>query len=78
MGSLAQLCFIAVALVLICLISFSLFAIGFLIGYKIEDKRLLKKKQNIENNELSKEQKRQQKEWKNFLEYDGSVPYKNE
>ena len=58
------------------LMAFAVFAIGFLIGYKSEDNRILKRKQQIEIKEIkeSDKEKKAKKDWKKFLEYDGSVP----
>lgn len=58
------------------LMAFAVFAMGFLIGYKMEDKRSSKRKQGADNNkyEESDQEKKAKKEWKKFLEYDGSAP----
>ncbi len=55
---------------------FGLFAIGFLFGYKIEEKFSKKRTQrNLKNMaDESKEEKNAKKEWKKFLAYDGSFP----
>ena len=65
--------FVALAFVLM---TFAVFAIGFLIGYKNEDKKFQRNKQNIEIKETqeSETEKKAKKEWKNFLKYDGSSP----
>ena len=58
------------------LMTFGVFVIGFLVGYKREDKRLMKQehqKQTVEITESDRE-KQAKKEWKKFLEYDGSAP----
>lgn len=59
-------------LVLIC---FAVFAIGFLIGYKYEEKRIFKKTVRTDGYDIqeSEEEKRAKREWKNFLKYDGSA-----
>ena len=63
---------------LVCALAiFSLFAIGFLIGYKSEDRRHTKSKIITQKAE-SAEEKKFKKEWKSFLEYDGSSPIKYE
>lgn len=63
---------------LVCALAvFALFAIGFLIGYKLEDRRFLKNKHKDEKAD-SAEEKKLKKEWKKFLEYDGSTPIKYE
>ena len=54
-------------------VAFAVFAIGFLLGYKSEDNRIMKRKQQTEIQESDKE-KKAKKEWKKFLEYDGSSP----
>lgn len=70
-------------LVIVCFLTFvlsifSLFAIGFLIGYKAEDLREKRKIQfNNKQSEESIEEKKAKKEWKSFLEYDGSAPETN-
>lgn len=57
------------------LAAFAVFAIGFLLGYKCEDKRLAKRNQQFEARkaEESDKEKKAKKDWKNFLEYDGTV-----
>ena len=52
------------------LIAFGIFAVGFLIGYKRENKKILKNNLYKSNNEKEEKQK---KKWKEFLEYDGSL-----
>jgi len=66
---------ILIALVFM-LMAFAIFAIGFLIGYKSEDNKIIKRKQQLELKEIpeSEKEKKAKKEWKNFLEYDGSAP----
>lgn len=64
-------------IVAFALMAFGVFVIGFLIGYKREDKRLSNTKHQkkiIEEKESEKERKAK-KEWKKFLEYDGSTPH---
>lgn len=58
------------------LMTFALFVIGFLLGYKKEDRKILEKKHQDKNNEAleSDREKKAKKEWKKFLEYDGSAP----
>lgn len=58
------------------LMIFGLFAIGFLIGYKIENLRVKKRIQhNVKKiTDESREEKKAKKEWRKFLAYDGSVP----
>ena len=66
--------FYVIALVLM---TFAVFMIGFLIGFKTEDRRIKAKKYTNENknfNENTNDEKAK-KEWKKFLEYDGSIPY---
>lgn len=62
--------------VIVCLMAFSVFAFGFVIGYKTEEKKIIKRKQQYENKEFqdNEKEKKAKKEWKKFLEYDGSVP----
>lgn len=68
--------FIMTIFLIFGLILFALFAIGFVIGYKIEDRRLIKKKRFAQDKPIqeSAEEKKSKKEWKKFLEYDGSTP----
>lgn len=69
--------YMTIFIVLIFLmIAFAVFAIGFLIGYKSEDNRILKRNQQLEIKEIkeSEREKKSKKDWKRFLEYDGSVP----
>ena len=58
------------------LMAFAVFAIGFLLGYKNEDKRVLQKNQQVSVKEIqeSDKEKKAKKEWKKFLEYDGTTP----
>ena len=76
MDSLTTLCVLLFSAMLIVLLAFAVFAIGFLVGYKSENQRILKRKQQRENMEIieSEKEKKAKKEWKNFLEYDGSAP----
>ncbi len=72
------LIYLTIFIVLIfMLMAFAVFSIGFLIGYKSEDNRILKRKQLAEIKESDKE-KKAKKDWKKFLEYDGSVPIGHE
>ena len=72
------LIYLTIFIVLIfMLMAFAVFSIGFLIGYKSEDNRILKRKQMAEIKESDKE-KKAKKDWKKFLEYDGSVPIGHE
>ncbi len=67
---------VIICFLLFALITFSLFAIGFLIGYKAEDIRE-KKNLQLRSNKIIEEtieEKKAKKEWKRFLEYDGSAP----
>lgn len=57
------------------LMAVAFFAIGYFIGYKCEDRKLLKRKQGEDDKyEESDQEKKAKKEWKKFLEYDGSAP----
>ena len=56
---------IFIALIFV-LVAFAVFAIGFLVGYKSEDNRILKRKQKAEMQE-SDEEKKAKKEWKKFF-----------
>ena len=55
-------------------IAFGVFSMGFLIGYKNEENKSFIKKQDKIAIETDKE-KKAKKDWKKFLEYDGSMPY---
>ena len=70
------LIFIFMVIMALVLMTFAVFAIGFLFGYKSEDKKLSKRKEPNENSttQESDKEKRAKKDWKNFLEYDGSAP----
>ena len=48
----------------------------FFIGYKYEDREIKLKKENIDTKEIveSDKEKKAKKEWRKFLEYDGSTP----
>lgn len=61
-------------------VAFAVFAIGFLIGYRSEDKRLSKRNQQAEirNIQESDKEKKAKKDWKKFLEYDGTTPDNSE
>ncbi len=54
------------------LMAFAVFAIGFVAGYKSEEKRIKRRKTQKEISVNRKEEKLK-KEWKKFLEYDGSA-----
>lgn len=58
------------------LMALGVFAVGFFIGYKSEDKKILKKKRQKELTKTYENDKeiKAKKEWKKFLEYDGSAP----
>lgn len=58
------------------LVAIAIFGIGFFVGYKIEDKKTKKKIKNSEVKEIeeSENEKKIKKEWRKFLEYDGSTP----
>ena len=58
------------------LMALGVFAVGFFIGYKSEDKKILKKKRQKELTKTYESDKeiKAKKEWKKFLEYDGSAP----
>lgn len=58
------------------LMAFAVFIIGFLFGYKKEDKSIVKKMQQsyCEDANVSEREKKAKKEWKKFFEYDGSAP----
>lgn len=57
------------------LMAFGAFAVGFFIGYKREDKKALRRKREseIDIKRESEEERKSKKEWKKFLEYDGST-----
>ena len=57
------ICMMFFCVIVFMLMAFGVFAIGFLVGYKAEDKRLKVRKNHIESID-----------WKKFLEYDGSAP----
>ncbi len=73
MNDFVSMCALLCTLVVGVLLIFSLFAIGFLIGYFCEDKRLSKRSKEKIDFEESEEDKKMKREWKNFLSYDGSI-----
>ncbi len=58
------------------LVAIAIFGIGFFIGHKYEDRKIRQKKENIDTKEIveSDKEKKAKKEWRKFLEYDGSTP----
>ena len=76
MGDIGFLFMMFFCLISFVLMAFAVFSIGFVLGYKKESKNVLKRsfqaKEQKVNNEKEENAKR---EWKKFLEYDGSVPY---
>ena len=76
MNNLIIMLTLVVITIVFLLMAFAIFAIGFLIGYKREDNLILKRKQRAEMNEMSEseQEKKIKKEWKRFLEYDGTTP----
>lgn len=77
MVNFTTLCMMFFCTIALVLMTFAVFMIGFLIGYKREDKCIKTKKYNIENKNLNEDIKEEKakKDWKRFLEYDGSMPY---
>lgn len=75
MENIEVICSVLGAFFCFVLICFAVFAIGFIIGYKYEEKRIIKKTIRIVDSDIkeSEEEKRAKREWKNFLKYDGSV-----
>lgn len=76
MENIVVICAVMSAFFALLLIAFAVFVIGFLMGYRREDKQILKKSQHngdCENQE-SEEEKKAKREWKNFLKYDGTTP----
>lgn len=66
--------FISVLLVTV-LLSFIVFAVGYFIGYRYEERRFLRNNQpkpDLKATE-SDEEKKSKREWKNFLKYDGGT-----
>ena len=57
------------------LMASGLVAIGFFIGYKTENRKILKKRLELNNKnyEENEKERKAKKEWKKFLEYDGSA-----
>lgn len=53
---------------------FGVFILGFLIGFKREDKLIKNKRSKNELVAETDKEKKAKKDWKNFLEYDGSAP----
>ncbi len=75
MDSFIVLNMILVIIVVVILMAIAFFAIGCFIGYKWEDRKILKRNQGerITKYEESEQEKKAKKDWKNFLEYDGSA-----
>lgn len=74
MDKLVILCSFMNTLLAFLLIAFAVFVIGFLIGYKHEEKRIFKAKKSDEfETQETEEEKKSKREWKNFLKYDGST-----
>lgn len=80
MSNIVIICMVISVFFSFLLIAFAVFAIGFLIGYKHEEKRILKKSQQKSDNEIheSEEEKKAKRDWKNFLKYDGGATADNE
>lgn len=76
MNNTVVICVCICTLTVLMLLVFALFVIGFLIGYKFEDNKILKKALKDSENTIyeSDEEKKNKKDWKNFLNYDGSTP----
>ncbi len=72
------ICAIICTFLAFLLLVFALFAIGFLIGYLFEEKRISKKTYTVDEISESDEEKKAKREWKNFLKYDGSAPTMSE
>lgn len=68
------ICAVICAFLALLLLIFALFAIGFLIGYRFEEKRILKKSVKSDEIPETDQEKKAKREWKNFLKYDGSAP----
>ena len=76
MNNTAIICTILCAFFALLLLLFSLFAVGFFIGYCYEEKRITKKQLNKSEEDKffeSEEEKKIKRDWKNFLKYDGSA-----
>lgn len=76
MSYLVVVCAVLSAISALLLIIFALFVIGFLIGYRHEEKRISNKNYNKDEKEAfeNDEEKKAKEEWKKFLKYDGSAP----
>lgn len=72
------ICAIICTFLAFLLLVFALFAIGFLFGYRFEEKRISKKMYTVDGIYESDEEKKAKREWKNFLKYDGSAPTMSE
>ena len=68
------ICMMFFCVIAFMLMAFGVFAIGFLVGYKAEDKRLKVRKNHMENIDEKTKEEKMKKDWKKFLEYDGSAP----
>ncbi len=75
MNNTVVICTVISAFFAFLIIAFAIFAIGFLIGYKHEEKKIIKRtfEKNEHLTQETEEEKKAKKEWKKFLEYDGSA-----
>ena len=73
MNNLVIVCASLCALLVFALLIFSLFVIGFLIGYYFEEKKFSKRGKEKVSIAESEEDKKAKREWKKFISYDGST-----
>ena len=76
MDSIAIIYMMFFIMIIFVLIALGVFSIGFWIGFRVENKKIIKRRQEQCNNQYEESEKeiKAKKEWKKFLEYDGSTP----
>ena len=76
MNNYMVICIAIITMIAVGFMVIGVFAIGFFIGYKNEEAKIIKaNRQNaLKNIKESDMEQKAKKEWKKFLEYDGSVP----
>ncbi len=73
MSDAAMICTVITVTIELLLMAFAIFCIGFFVGYRREDCKIMRKNQIHSEPDLNKKQENSEKQWKNFLNYDGSA-----
>ncbi len=77
MSEAAIVCAVITAAIELLLMAFAVFCIGFFAGYRREEHKIVKRK-NIHYVDTTKQtEEKAEKEWKKFLNYDGSAASDN-